>query len=193
MIMKSDESSGSEKLPPGNGRGKRRAEDLPPAAKEVFDRQAEAAAKRRAHLRETEKVGRTVFGERLRAARQRSNKTQSEVANHLGISRSAVTLWENSDPGSRSNPQFKEVQKAAKFLSVRVEYLTDPEINTDDIATYVIDPNEPKKSRNWSEEAIRLAKCLENVDDPARRAGLLAEAIEYIEFKMSRLKKSENL
>lgn len=54
--------------------------------------------------------------QRIKLYRQKAGLTQSELANMLGIDRSAVTKWENNI----SYPRFKLLPKLAKIFSCDV-------------------------------------------------------------------------
>ncbi|MGM4992691.1 XRE family transcriptional regulator [Tardiphaga sp. 841_E9_N1_2] len=56
---------------------------------------------------------------RIRQARLRAKKTQQDVADHLGISRNAVSLWESEN----TSPQRDRMVKLAQFLEIGLDYL----------------------------------------------------------------------
>ena len=84
---------------------------------------------------------RSELWQRLRAARTKSDKTQREVAKHFGISRPAVTLWENSTPGNRTQPTADQISELSKLYGVSAAWLLDDTVNPDDV---------------WSEDAKRI-------------------------------------
>ncbi|WP_051276382.1 helix-turn-helix domain-containing protein [Desulfovirgula thermocuniculi] len=60
-----------------------------------------------------------MFPQRLKEVRKKKNLLQKELASMLGVSRAAVTSWEN---GSRV-PEFETLQRIADVLEVSVDYL----------------------------------------------------------------------
>ena len=76
-------------------------------------------------------MGNRTFGEILRALRIQENETQPMLADILGISRSAVSMYES---GARE-PNFEILEAIADHYNVDMDYLlgrTDDPINYDD-------------------------------------------------------------
>lgn len=76
-------------------------------------------------------MGNRTFGEILRALRIQENETQPMLADLLGISRSAVSMYES---GARE-PNFEILEAIADHYNVDMDYLlgrTDDPINYDD-------------------------------------------------------------
>lgn len=59
------------------------------------------------------------FSERLTAARKAAKLTQNAVAEHLGVSFQAVSLWERGD----ASPDIDRLGRLAELLNVTVDYL----------------------------------------------------------------------
>lgn len=59
------------------------------------------------------------FAENFKNARTAANLTQQQVADALGLERSAVAHYENGD----STPNFKNLPKICELLNVTVEEL----------------------------------------------------------------------
>lgn len=60
-----------------------------------------------------------TVGARLRDARERQEKTQLDIANHLGLSRAAVAQWESDT----TSPSIFRVSEVAKYLEVTPEWI----------------------------------------------------------------------
>lgn len=60
-----------------------------------------------------------MFGERLKQLRQASNRTQQEIADLLGVSRSAYSHFENG----RNEPDKDTLVKLANIFDVTTDYL----------------------------------------------------------------------
>jgi len=105
-----------------------------------------------------------MFGERLAQLRENKDMNQRELAEALGVTRGAVSMWEI---GQRT-PDSNTLQKIASFFNVSIDYLLGL---TDD-------PTPPKQS----DKQVRLAI--------ARKAMLEAQMKHYpntIPFDKSRL------
>lgn len=63
--------------------------------------------------------GPKTVGDRLREARESREMSQQQVANHLGLSRAAITQWETDT----TSPSLHKIIEAAKFLQVKPEWL----------------------------------------------------------------------
>ena len=60
------------------------------------------------------------FSQRLREVRESRGMTQSDLARASGLTRAAISKWENAESGS---PSAHAVQRAADVLSVSVAWL----------------------------------------------------------------------
>ena len=60
-----------------------------------------------------------AFGKRIRAARERAGFTQEDVAEAVGVSRTAVTRWEQGV----IEPKLRNLMAIAKKLGVSSDYL----------------------------------------------------------------------
>lgn len=106
------------------------------------------------------------FGKRLASRRQEQGLTQHELAERIGISRGALSLYELG----KRNPDFETLEKIAQILNVSTDYLLG---RTDD----------PRPIDQINEEnKQRITEALKN--DP--------EAAELLEF-WEELKEREDL
>lgn len=60
-----------------------------------------------------------TFGQRLRAARNASGFTQDELAEALGVTKSAVSAWEND----RETPSFDKLGRIGQILRASLDRL----------------------------------------------------------------------
>lgn len=78
-------------------------------------------------------------GSRIRAARQSKKITQKELADKIGISQTAIALWEN---GSRST-SLDLIDKIAEYLDIPAGYLLFGEKDIEDVSA--LQKPKPKK------------------------------------------------
>lgn len=62
-----------------------------------------------------------TFGEKLKEARKGAGYSQEELANKLGVSRSAITKWE-TDKGM---PDISNIKAISQLLNISIDYLLD--------------------------------------------------------------------
>lgn len=62
-----------------------------------------------------------TFGEKLKEARKGARYSQEELANKLGVSRSAITKWE-TDKGM---PDISNIKAISQLLNISIDYLLD--------------------------------------------------------------------
>lgn len=68
-------------------------------------------------------MGNTELGNRIQLIRKRRRMTQAELAEKLGVSRSAVSMWEYGS----NEPNLDTIKKLASALEVQYETLLIPE------------------------------------------------------------------
>lgn len=85
-----------------------------------------------------------TFAKRLAAARKNCNKTQAEVADHLGVSFQAVSLWERGE----STPEIDRLSELADLYGVTTDWL----LSGKQILPMPIDFFEPLSDRLFNEE-----------------------------------------
>ena len=95
------------------------------------------------------------FGFRLRDLRKASKLTQEELAKLVGMSRSAIGMYENGD----REPDIDILERLADFFDVDIDYLT----GRSDKTTLI-----PQSGYYTNPEAAALAQ--EMLDDPDMRA-----------------------
>lgn len=59
------------------------------------------------------------FSSRFKALRNNAYLTQHEIAKHLCVSQSTITMWENG----KRNPDIKMLEKIADYFNVDLNYL----------------------------------------------------------------------
>ena len=88
------------------------------------------------------------IADRIKYLRERFSMTQTDLAKRLGVSRSAVNLWEMSV----STPSLTNLVEMSKIFDVNVDYL----INITDKITIDITDLKP----NEREIVMKLVECL---------------------------------
>jgi len=95
------------------------------------------------------------LSERIKQARVNAGLTQAQVAERLGLSRGAVTLWESDNPDTRSSPSIATLREFAEVVGVSFLWIlgeTDQENATTEVAS------EPSK-RISSRQAFHFDGC----------------------------------
>lgn len=82
-----------------------------------------------------------AFNERLRDLRTRRNLSQPELAEAIGVSKSAISMYERGE----RNPDFETLERIADFFNVDMNYL----LGKDSGSLYYLEP-----------EAAELAQVL---------------------------------
>lgn len=118
-----------------------------------------------------------TFNERLKELRERKGLSQVALADKLGVSKSAVSMYERGE----RNPDFETLEIIADFFNVDMNYL----LGKDDGSVYYLDP-----------EAAEMAK--EIFDDPNLRILFDAtrkvskEDLQLVVDMVKRLKKEDD-
>ncbi|WP_052807139.1 helix-turn-helix domain-containing protein [Risungbinella massiliensis] len=76
------------------------------------------------------KKEKTIFSQRLRAARQRKKLTQKQLANHVGVVATTVVRWEQG----KYEPDTDTITKIADLLGVTADYLIGMDGKKDPLA-----------------------------------------------------------
>jgi transcriptional regulator with XRE-family HTH domain len=72
-----------------------------------------------------------LLSQKIQKARKGAGLTQAQVAEKLGLSRGAVTLWESKDQKNRSAPSISVLKQFCAIVDVSPEYfLSDSEVNS---------------------------------------------------------------
>lgn len=72
------------------------------------------------------------FAERLREAREKRGLSQARLADEIGCSKSAISMYEN---GTRT-PDFETMEAIADLFNLDIDYL----LGRDDRSAYYLDP-----------------------------------------------------
>ena len=88
------------------------------------------------------------IADRIKYLRERYSITQTDLAKKLGVSRSAVNLWEMSI----SSPSLTNIVEMSKIFAVNVDYL----INITDKITIDITDLKPDER----EAVMKIVECL---------------------------------
>ncbi len=92
------------------------------------------------------------FGERLKALRKERNVTQQELADYIGVGRSAIAGYETKG----KSPDFDKLRLIAQFFNVTSDYLLDIKINvgtTEDVSETTIATHRVDYGEDIPEEA----------------------------------------
>lgn len=74
-----------------------------------------------------------MLAKKILAARKRAGYTQQQVADHLGITRSAVTKWESDNPKQRAAPEREQLKTFASLVRTPVGFFLDDTLTELDI------------------------------------------------------------
>ena len=113
------------------------------------------------------------FKERLRELRQQRGYSQEELAKQLGLSKSAISMYER---GART-PDFETMELLADFFNVDMNYILGKEMGS----TYYIKPEAAKEL--YERDELRV------LFDAARDVS--EEDIRYVATLLEKLKKKE--
>lgn len=78
------------------------------------------------------KRAQSALHERLREARRKAGLTQQEVADHLGVDRTAVTQWESRAHERRACPDISRLNAFGKLTRTSVEWLLSNAVNIEE-------------------------------------------------------------
>ncbi|WP_343203516.1 XRE family transcriptional regulator [Luteibacter sp. SG786] len=67
----------------------------------------------------------TQLWDRLREARKAKKMSQADLAEHVGLSRVAVGLWETANAENRTKPNTDQLRTVAKVLGVSLSWLIE--------------------------------------------------------------------
>lgn len=130
------------------------------------------------------------FGERLRALREEKNMKQEDMAKIFGISRGAISKYENNE----REPSIKLIEAFADYFGVTVDYIfgrTDIRNGADNsteesgmVQNDAISPEQEKLERLMKNEAfIRLAVKIEENGLDVEEVGNLIDSVVTIRNK----------
>jgi len=66
-----------------------------------------------------------ILHNKIKASRRWANLTQQQLADQLGVSRPAVSLWESTDPKVRNEPTRRSLRKLAALTGAPLHWLMD--------------------------------------------------------------------
>lgn len=69
--------------------------------------------------------------QKIKQARLKAGLTQAQVAERLGITRGAVTLWEAENPDTRSSPTISKLKRFTEVVGVSFVSLLGQAAQTD--------------------------------------------------------------
>lgn len=102
---------------------------------------------------------------KLRAARQAAQLTQAQVAQHVGVTRGAVTQWESKDPETRTQPSLDLLRKFAEITGVPFTWLIEEKFKAADVHH----ARNLYRAGQWDDIPVRV----ENINAPFRRATVI--------------------
>ena len=116
------------------------------------------------------------FKERLRELRQQRGYSQEELAKQLGLSKSAISMYER---GART-PDFETMELLADFFNVDMNYILGKEMGS----TYYIKPEAAEAAKElYERDELRV------LFDAARDVS--EEDIRYVATLLEKLKQKE--
>lgn len=74
-----------------------------------------------------------LLANKILTTRKRAGYTQQQVADHLGITRSAVTKWESDNPKQRAAPEREQLKKYAELVRTPVGFFLDDTLSVEDM------------------------------------------------------------
>lgn len=95
------------------------------------------------------------IGQRIKALRTSRKLTQQTVADYVGVSRVAVTKWENGDT---SNLKFFNITKLLQLYNISYDELTTGKLTKQaDMAASIINSLPSDNERNYALHALKVA------------------------------------
>ncbi|MBO5969523.1 MAG: helix-turn-helix transcriptional regulator [Clostridia bacterium] len=98
----------------------------------------------------------SVFAIRLKTLRQSMNLTQPQLAERIGVSRSAISMYEL---GSRE-PDFETLEAIADFFNVDMNYLVGGENVDTDESLIILNRNARNLSPEDRKKLLDVAKTI---------------------------------
>lgn len=110
----------------------------------------------------------THIRERIKAARDHACLTQEQLAERIGITKSAVSMWESKNPKKWTRPTYENLQVLSQVTGAGIEWLVSDESNIDSDWTAPAEVffNPPGKAAPAAKEleALALFKQLQPED-----------------------------
>lgn len=105
--------------------------------------------------------------QRLREARRRAGLTQADIAQAVGVSRAAVTMWESSNPDVRTTPTPENLILLARRLAVPTGWLMTGSADAPPLAVsdhvpraWPQQPKDPRQEQNFW-RGVEFTVCAE--------------------------------
>lgn len=117
-----------------------------------------------------------LFSERLRELRQKKGLSQSQLADALNISKSAISMYELG----KREPDLETLEGIADFFNVDINYL----IGKEDGSMYYLDPEAAEIAQE-----VQQRPELKILFDASRKVS--ADDLELVINMIDRLKKNE--
>ncbi|EAC2379306.1 helix-turn-helix domain-containing protein [Listeria monocytogenes] len=96
-----------------------------------------------------------MFGDKLKMLRSKTNKTQEDIANILGVSRAAYSHIENG----RNEPDMETIVKLANYFEVSTDYLLGrDEIDNSDLLAAHFDDDLTEDERIEIEKYLKFIR-----------------------------------
>lgn len=119
------------------------------------------------HVQDRQTGGMSSFGDRLRVARAAQAMTQDELADALGVTKSAVSAWEND----RELPGFERLGALREQLHVSLDELVCGTANGANGAGHVADGVGPYRADpRLNRDEQRLLRRVRKLTDGKRKA-----------------------
>lgn len=108
----------------------------------------------------------TSFNERMRELRTEKGLNKVDVANGTGLSRSAITMYEN---GKRDNPTLPIVKRIAIFFDVSIDYVAGiSDIKDRDVSSKTLTDIFVKLNDSYKIQLVTYAKYLIKEQDDGK-------------------------
>lgn len=117
-----------------------------------------------------------AFNERLKELRNRRSLSQADLADAIGVSKSAVSMYERGE----RNPDFETLEAIADFFNVDMNYLLGKESGS----IYYLDPEAAEIAQEvYDRPELKL------LFDASRKVS--ADDLKFVIDMVDRLKKNE--
>jgi len=107
----------------------------------------------------------THIRERIKAARLHACLTQEQLGERIGVSKSAVSMWETANPKKWTRPTYENLQALARITGARIDWLIDDnsEISKDwkAPAELVSFPAERARPMSATDELVNLFNLMD--------------------------------
>lgn len=112
-----------------------------------------------------------VLRRKIKAARLHAGYTQEKIGELIGVSKSAVSMWETSNPQKYTRPTLDNLKSFAQITGAPLEWLLDDKIpiNQDwkapvEVIPFPSSAVQPKRQNDMVAEAARIIESLPRKD-----------------------------